>query len=298
MKQRSKPQKCSKNASKKDYKAYGNIGFEYQKKVSVEELYSVRQDAAREVAAIAHDIMQPAQALSLFIDALQKEIDCCCKKDSCDIDRFNDKVRNIVEKLAASSESLHELLYNVFRSSSLDAGAAKIEISTFPMSRVLAKVGRDFDIIAEEKGVELNVLCKGQTVVDSDPIIVERILRNLVCNAIKYTNKDGKVTVGGRRDEKKGKVTMYVNDTGIGIPKNQVPLIFDRFYRGETDSNNDKVLSASMTAAFTSQKGMGIGLATVATLANMIGTTVNVETEQGKGSEFYFDLPINPENII
>lgn len=268
--------------------------FESQKKVSIDELYSVRRDAAREVAAIAHDIMQPAQALSLFIDALQKEINYCCKEDSCDINRFNDRVRSILEKLVASSDSLHELLYNVFRSSSLDAGAAKVEISNFPMSNVLVKVGRDFDIIAEEKGVELTILCDEQAIVDSDPIIVERILRNLVCNAIKYTNKGGKVTVGWRCDDKAGKVTMYVKDTGIGIPEDQVPLIFNRFYRGNNVTN---LCSSTMKASFISQRGMGIGLATVATLANMIGTNINVETELGKGSEFYFDLPINLENL-
>lgn len=285
--------KSGKSASKKDNKAYGNIGFEYQKKVSVDELYSVRQDAAREVAAIAHDIMQPAQALSLFIEALQKEIDCCCNENCCDVDRFNNRVRNIVDKLAASSESLHELLYNVFRSSSLDAGAAKIEILTFPLSKVLEKVGRDFDVIAEEKGVKLTILSEEEIIVNSDPIIVERILRNLVCNAIKYTNKDGKVTVGGRRRDKKiGEVTMYVKDTGIGIPKNQIPLIFNNFYRGECDDDTN-LTSSSVIPLFASQKGMGIGLATVTTLANMIDTKVNVETKLGKGSEFYFDLPVN-----
>ncbi|MCP4393246.1 MAG: HAMP domain-containing histidine kinase [Alphaproteobacteria bacterium] len=253
-------------------------------------LDAAKKDAAREIAAIAHDIMQPAQALSLFVDALQKEVSTCCCKDSCDADRFNTKVKVIVEKIAASSDSLHDLLSNIFRASSLDAGVGQAEISSFPMSKVLQKIDRDFSIIAEQKGLELKVLCKGLTVVDSDPIVVERILRNLLSNAIKYTEK-GTVTVGGRRNEDTGKVTVYVNDTGIGIPKDKIPRIFDYFYRACRDDCNNVV------GHHDKEEGIGIGLATVARLSRLLNTSVEVKSILGEGTEFYFDLPITPSNI-
>jgi signal transduction histidine kinase len=115
----------------------------------------------------------------------------------------------------------------------------------------------------------------------SDPYRIRQIMYNFISNAIKYTVK-GKISIGYKELPKEHVVKFFVEDTGIGIPKEQLDAIFDRFRR--LDNNHNKLVNA---------KGTGLGLAISRCLAEILGGEINVKSELDKGTQIFFQLPVN-----
>jgi two-component system, sensor histidine kinase len=142
---------------------------------------------------------------------------------------------------------------------------------------ILRKLRLHFEPTAFEKGLSLR-LRGGSRVVHADPLLVERILRNLVSNAIRYTN-DGTVLVGARR--RGDKVVLQVYDTGVGIRPEERVRIFEEFYQVP----NTEVVEPHQ------RKGLGLGLAIVKRLADLMGAPLSVSSQPGRGTVFTLELP-------
>jgi signal transduction histidine kinase len=212
-------------------------------------------------AAANHDLRQPLHALGLMAAALSE--------------RSRDPgVTGLVAGINASVEALEELFNELLDMSKLDAGAVKPELRDFPVSRVLERLRLELAPEAAEKGLRLRVM-RTRAWVHSDPVLLERILRNLISNAIRYTARGG-VLAGVRR--RGTALALEVWDSGVGIPESERERIFEEFYQLGNHGRS-------------SRKGLGLGLAIIQRLCTLLGYRVRVDSRPGRGSVFRFEVP-------
>lgn len=213
------------------------------------------------LAAASHDLRQPLHAMGLFAAALSA--------------RAHDvHVRKLVGSINASVEALERLFSALMDISKLDAGAVAPKRTAFPLAPVLERLQREFGPLAATKGLRLAAV-PTRAWVDSDPILLERILGNLVSNAVRYTNRGG-VVIGARR--RAGNLLLEVWDSGVGIAAAERERIFEEFYQ---IGNHGRYGS----------KGMGLGLAIIRRLATLLEHPLRIDSEPGKGSRFSVEVP-------
>src|SRR3954447_8408230 len=184
-------------------------------------------------------------------------------------------IRHNAERLARITEDLLTL-------SRVEQKRQKFEFDSHPVSMLLADAMDLMRPIAGKSQIRLELEpAPDDAVVWCDSEAVSQILSNLLDNAIKYTHPGGRIRVGGRLEGEF--VEIYVRDTGIGIPEEDLPRLFERFYRV------DKARSREMG-------GTGLGLSIVKHLVAAQGGQIRVESETRKGSTFYFTLPMQNVN--
>lgn len=219
------------------------------------------QAKSRFLAAASHDLRQPLQTLSLLNGTL--------RRGSMDA-TSTEAVAQQEQAIGAMSRLVNGLL----DISKLESGAIRPEITDVTVASIFKEMEQEFAGLAASKGLELEVEPCADTV-RSDLSLLEQILRNLVSNAIKYT-KRGKVLV--RCLHETALVRLEVLDTGIGIPVDEVPYIFEEFYQVSVGPN-------------TTRDGYGLGLSIVNRIVTLLGLKLTVQSEPGKGSTFALILP-------
>jgi signal transduction histidine kinase/ActR/RegA family two-component response regulator len=215
---------------------------------------------SRFLAAASHDLRQPIHALNLYLGAFGQ----------IQLPRHASLLLGKVRQCAIIMDEMFRTLLDV---SKLDAGAVKPQIGVFALAPLFARTRLEFEPQARAKGIELHVL-RCSAFAKSDPVLVERILRNLVSNAVRYTDS-GRVVVGCRRH--RGALRISVYDTGVGIDSEEQALVFEEFYQV---ANRERDRS----------KGLGLGLAIVDRLARLLEAPVLLRSRLGHGSLFAFDL--------
>ena len=216
------------------------------------------------LAAASHDLRQPLHAMGLFAATLSAKLQ--------DLD-----MRNLVGSINASVEALEQLLSALLDISKLDTGAVVPNRATFPLTPLLMRIEQEFAPLAAAKGLRLAVV-PTRMWVDSDPMLLERILANLASNAIRYTAHGGVVIGARRRGER---IALELWDSGVGIPDAERERIFDEFYQvGNVERH--------------SAKGMGLGLAIVRRLATLLEHPLRLDSRPGCGSRFVIEVPRAP----
>ncbi|MBX3537213.1 MAG: hybrid sensor histidine kinase/response regulator [Chelatococcus sp.] len=255
--------------------ARANETLERRVKERTEELERLNQELSRAkgeaedanasktrfLAAASHDILQPLNAARLYATAL-------AERDR----REGDP--SLAENVQASLDTVEEILTALLDIARLDAGALKAELSNFRIDDLLVPLQREFELMAEEKGIALTFV-RSSLAVRSDRRLLRRLLQNFVSNAVKYTPA-GRVLVGCRRTER-GTLKVEVWDTGPGIPTSQHRIIFREFQR----------LDAAHMA-----RGLGLGLSIVERIARVLDHKVTLRSVPGHGSMFSVELPI------
>jgi PAS domain S-box-containing protein len=226
-----------------------------------EEAEEANAAKTRFLVAASHDLRQPLQALNLFIGLLSTA-------------SSPESLRQIVAKTESSLASFERLLNSVLDMAKLEAGIVKPEIAQIDVRPLLAAMEEEFKPLAALKGTRLAVI-PSQIRLRTDPALLERILRNLVSNAVNHVDA-GHIVVGCRR--RQGKVSLEVWDSGPGIPKEQLGLIFQEFWQGGD-------------AAQGKRGGFGLGLAIVDRLCTLLGHAINVRSQPGKGTVFQIFIP-------
>ena len=214
------------------------------------------------IATASHDLRQPLHAIGLFIESLEKKID-------------DSKQRAILSKMKQSTKDLSALLNSILEISKLDAEAVPVNKSHFPIARILESIEDEFENDAIKKSINLNInSCKA--VVHTDPLLLSRILKNLVSNAVKYTNA-GSVNLITEVD--KNDLIIRVKDSGPGIPKEQYQTVFLE-YQQLHDQNEQPNF------------GQGLGLSIVKRLVELLKLDITLESEMGHGAEFAVKVPL------
>ena len=234
-------------------------------------------DAARREAEIAnraktqfftaasHDLRQPLHAMGLFAEALRQRV-------------HEPEVAQLVNSINESVDALEGLFSELLDITRIDSGGVEVHDQHFEVGDILRKLRLHFEPSAFEKGLALR-LRGGQRVVFADPLLVERILRNLVSNAIRYT-EDGSVLVSFR--QRGDRVLLQVWDSGPGIRAAEQQKIFDEFYQ----------LPHTGAVSPEQRKGLGLGLAIVKRLAALMNAPLTMRSEVGHGTVFTLELPI------
>jgi signal transduction histidine kinase len=216
---------------------------------------------SRFLAAASHDLRQPLHALGLFLSELsQQELD--------------HRSRQLTDKLTLSTEALDGLLDSLLDISRLDAGALSPVLQSFDLRERLERLVDGQATAAAERGLELRLRCPPCRA-HTDPLLLDRILNNLLANAIRYT-PSGRVLVACRR---RGTcLRVEVRDSGPGIAAEAHEIIFDEFVQLDNPERSH-------------DKGLGLGLAIVRRLTDLLGLPLALRSRPGLGSVFAVDVP-------
>jgi len=219
-------------------------------------------------AAASHDLRQPLHAMGLFAEALRQR-------------SHDPEVASLVNSINESVDALEGLFGELLDITRIDTGGVDVNPAPVRMRELFARLRLHFEPIAFEKGLMLSF--RGEPhVAHADPVLLERVLRNLVSNAIRYTD-DGGVLVScrSRRSGDGNRLLLQVWDTGIGIAEASLPRIWDEFYQAQ---GNRPLLAHH-------RKGLGLGLAIVKRLAGLMGAPIAVRSRIGHGTVFSLELP-------
>ena len=211
---------------------------------------------SRFLAAASHDLRQPLHALGLFVSQLRGHV-------------ASAESKRLVDRIDAAVTAMNELFAALLDISKLDAGVLSPDVTDFPIARLLGRIETTFTGAADEKGLSLRVI-PSNAFVRSDPILLERIVLNLVSNAVRYTAHGG-VVVGCRRRGDTLRIEVY--DTGPGIAEDERRKIFAEFYRAPQSGGSR-------------ESGLGLGLSIVERLCGLLGHSIEVDSAEGRGSRF------------
>ncbi len=216
-------------------------------------------------AAASHDLRQPLHALSLFAEALRQR-------------SHEAGVVELVNSINASVDALDGLFSELLDITRIDTGGVEVKAVDFAISDLFRRLRLHFEPTAFEKGLALRF--RGERhAVHGDPLLVERILRNLVANAIRYS-EDGGVLVGCRRRGER--LLLQVWDTGPGICEAEQHRVFEEFYQ----------VPGNAAPLAGQKKGLGLGLAIVRRLAALMHAPLVLRSVPGRGSVFTLELPV------
>ncbi|HEY9547868.1 MAG TPA: ATP-binding protein, partial [Kiloniellaceae bacterium] len=236
----------------------------------ITELRLARENAERAnraktrfLAAASHDLRQPLHAMELFVAALEAT-------------PGSEEVRSIAGDLREACDAAGRLLNALLDVSGMESGKLEARVADFPVQRLLDRMLRVYGPQARERGLALRLVPCGR-IVRSDPHLLERILGNLLTNAVRYTPQ-GRILVGCRRRGDKLRIEIW--DTGPGIAEVERERIFEEFHQIDT-------------VARERYRGVGLGLSIVRRLADILGHEVLLQSVRGQGSVFAVELALS-----
>ncbi|MCW7538788.1 hybrid sensor histidine kinase/response regulator [Aquabacterium sp. A7-Y] len=216
-------------------------------------------------AAASHDLRQPLHAVGLFAEALRNK-------------SRDEEVIQLVNSINSSVDALEGLFSELLDITKIDTGAVESRPQNFSLREVFARLRLHYEPTAFEKGLELKFR-GGQHHAFADPMLVDRILRNLISNAIRYT-EDGGVLVSCR--QRGERLLLQVWDSGIGIQETEQTRVFEEFYQVQPE----QPLPANQ------RKGLGLGLAIVRRLAGLMNAPLTLRSQPGRGTVFSLVVPV------
>ncbi|MEH2522082.1 signal transduction histidine kinase [Bradyrhizobium sp. AZCC 1610] len=254
---------------KKGEKRLRRAQIELERKVAerTQELELANAAKSRFLAMASHDLRQPLHALGLFIAQLRTPL------------RSGERTRTI-ELVDATRKEMDEMFNSLLDMSRLDAGILTPKLTEFPIARLLQKIETTFDQATLAKGLRLRVR-RSDSWVRSDAMLLERILFNLVSNAVRYTLRGG-IIVGCRRRGEMLRIEVW--DSGPGIPEDQKQNIFGEFFQ----------LAAPERYRY---GGLGLGLAIVDRLRLLLNHQIDLASTVGRGSRFAILVPMADECV-
>lgn len=233
------------------------------------QLSAAKEDAekanlskTRFLAAASHDLLQPVVSAKLSISTLAEL-------------QENHEGKRLAQQVESSLQTIEDLIRTFLDISKLDAGVIVPDVRSFRLDDLLSDLHATFESVMASTEIRLKVLRCG-LVVESDPVLLWRVILNLVSNALHYTPHGG-VLVGVRR---RGRTChLDVVDTGLGIPECEQQRIFDEFYRGASSASGNRA-------------GLGLGLSIVQRITQTLGHDLSLKSHPGRGSRFRVVLPV------
>jgi signal transduction histidine kinase len=218
------------------------------------------------VSTVSHDLRSPLTLMRGYATMLEMAGD------------LNEQQKNYARMIVQGVDNMARLVNNLLDLGRIDFGVG-LQVESIPVLDILERVTGSLQMQAKQKQISLGVEIPKDLphVIEADAALLQQALYNLVENGLKYTPLGGSVTI--HLQTSPTDLTFAVRDSGIGIPANDLPRLFEKFYRG----TNREALS---------QRGTGLGLAIVKSIAERHGGNVWVESELGKGSTFYLKIPL------
>ncbi|MDH3242017.1 MAG: HAMP domain-containing histidine kinase [Alphaproteobacteria bacterium] len=231
---------------------------------ALEEANTLRQEL---IANISHDLRTPLASLQGAIETLQMK----------DASLGAEEKRRYLALAHKHSQRLGRLITDLFDLTTLESEDRQLHTEPFSLAELVQDVAQRFRAMADEKGLSLEIdIPLNSSPVEGDIGLIERVLANLTENAIKYTPAGGRIDLGVHGGA--GRISVRVRDTGIGIPADELPRVFERSYRVGKERGGGP-------------DGAGLGLAIAKRIVELHGGELLVESEPGTGTAFTFDLP-------
>lgn len=259
--------------------AAGNMHYEFQVESEDEigylaaslnymasEIARAEDNQKKFVANVSHDFRSPLTSIKGYLEAML---------DGTIPPELYEKYLNIVLN---ETERLTKLTGSLLALNNLNTKGMMLERSTFDINRVIRNTAASFEGTCKQKTIAIELILTGEELyVTADEGKIQQVLYNLLDNAIKFSYQNSIIKI--ETTEKHNKVFISVKDSGIGIPKDALKLIWDRFYKSDLSRGRDK-------------KGTGLGLSITKEIINAHGEHINVISTEGVGSEFIFSLPL------
>ncbi len=234
-----------------------------------QEAEAASQAKSRFFAAASHDLRQPLHVLSLLTGSLRLNL------------RDEKNVQPTLQQMRQALDSLESLFDNVLHITQLESGKIDVNIGSASTKEIFEKLEREFKPLADSKGLRLR-LRASTVVLETDELLLERILRNLISNAIKYTDSGG-ILIACRELTREGVATIHVIDTGIGIAADHLPFIFEDFYQAPSPTARQR----------DPREGVGLGLGIVKRLADKLNHPIEVRSKPHRGTTFTLRIPVS-----
>jgi signal transduction histidine kinase len=221
------------------------------------------------VSIATHELKTPVNVMLGYLQLLQENV----------YGELTERQREIAATLVSQTQQLSRLIRQLLDVSRFDAGGGKLEVRPIVLAEFLDDLERAFRVLALQREVNFEVKSDRDIPHEVlwDPVRINEVLGNLLSNAFKFTNKGGRVSlVVGREGDH---VRMAVSDTGAGIPRDQLPHIFEKFYQADTQ-------------APLALRGAGLGLAIAKSIVTAHNGGIEVESRVGVGTTFTIRLPV------
>ncbi|MGG3987016.1 sensor histidine kinase [Bacillus smithii] len=235
------------------------------------ELKTYRDTRNEFFANVSHDLRTPITYIEGYANVLKNKLY-----------RSEEEKEYYLDLISQESKRLSLLINDLFELSKMEEWKVSFDLEWVDITEVMDSVIHKSRIKASQKGLTISADYEnGLPLIYSDGLRLEQIFMNLIDNAIRYTNEGFiKISI----TSKDHNVRIQIQDTGIGIPENEIPRIFERFYRVEKSRSRE-------------YGGTGLGLAIVKKLVELLGGNIQVQSEVGKGSTFVIDLPISSGGV-
>ncbi|MEO1262791.1 MAG: HAMP domain-containing sensor histidine kinase [Bacteroidota bacterium] len=232
---------------------------------NIEELKSVENLRRELIANVSHDLRTPLAIMQGYAETL------LIKNEDISVEERKKYLQIVLD----SSEKLSNLIAQLFEYSKLEAKQIQPKKEPFYLQELAHDVLQNYQLLAREKGIQIKVDCKEQLpMVFADVALVERVIQNLMDNALKFTPEGGLVTISLNNCE--NNVEVRVSDTGPGISEKDQAAIFERYRQSTLDKKG---------------KGAGLGLAIVRKILELHDATIRVQSKMNEGTAFMFQLP-------
>jgi len=219
------------------------------------------------LAGVSHDLRTPLTSLQGYLETLLIKEGALTEAER----------RHYLELAAKHGKRLSQLTAELFELAMLESQGRELHFEPFSLAELVQDVAQKFELEAEKHALRLETeIPPGAPFVSGDIALIERVLENLIENAIKYTPQGGRIRLS--LFPRPGCIAARVSDTGVGIPEHEVPHIFERFYRVEKSRGEGP-------------GGTGLGLAIARRILELHGSPIEVESKPGRGTSFSFELP-------
>ncbi|MGN0342653.1 MAG: ATP-binding protein [Roseburia sp.] len=245
-----------------DELGYLSASFNYM----ANELNTLETDQRKFISNVSHDFRSPLTSIKGYVEAML---------DGTIPVEMQEKYLNII---VFETDRLSKLTQGLLELNKYGSHGSMLDISEFDINQMIKNTCLTFEGICKEKRISFHLILTGETLaVKADESKIQRVVYNLIDNAIKFSHHDSEITI--ETTEKNGKVFISVKDTGIGIPKESLNKIWERFYKTDLSRGKDK-------------KGSGLGLAIVKEIIQAHDENIDVISTEGVGTEFIFTLPL------
>ena len=239
---------------------------------NIEKLKQVENLRRELIANVSHDLRTPIAIIRGYVETLQIKEETITAEER----------KRYINTVRESAEKLEKLVNELFELSKLEANQVQAKKEPFIISELVSDISNKYQLIAKTKNITIDtVLSKELPPVFADISLIERVMQNLIDNAMKYTPEGGKIIIKTLKNSD-GNVEVTVSDNGMGIPENEREQIFERYYK----ANNFTDLKNST----------GLGLAIAKKILDLHNSTLDLISKENFGSSFIFRLPLYQNN--
>ncbi|MCB2204178.1 HAMP domain-containing histidine kinase [bacterium] len=237
---------------------------------TIENMQAAYEQIQNFSANASHELRTP-------LTIMRGEVELALRKTKTK-EEYQELLGSLLEEIMRLSRILDDLLLIA----KTEIGERPIELQPVDLGELVEEIADEAEMFAEQAGITFTLESSFEVFIEAEPLRIRRVLLNLIDNAVKYNRKNGTVTLSMR--PRGDMVAVCVSDTGIGIPEEAIPRLFERFYRVNDGSASDA-------------KGTGLGLYLVKWIVKNHGGSITVDSQPGKGSTFCITLPIRNSGV-